>query len=673
MSPHAPAVRVTAFSTSVLSLAVLLSALFAAGPALAGIVKLNDVGHGSLLLRDSAQSDPNAYVEAPLLETDIDVTVTGLVVRAQVRQRFKNPTPGFVEGTYVFPLSDTAAVDSLRVIVGSRIIEGRIEEKKKAAEIYEKAKREGKIASLVEQLRPNLFTTSVANIPAGEHVDVILGYQDTLPVAAGHVSMRLPLAVTPRYTPASNEPLLGGKPMAFTTEPGPVAIDVLVDAGFPVARVASSSHAIERTQDEERVFHVGLQGGRGRMDKDFVLEWDAKPMTAPTTSVLYEHFQGEQYGLLMISPPTIVSDSARVPTDTTFILDTSGSMAGASMDDAKRALALAIGKLPAGDRFNVIEFDDDTHPLFPSPRSASEDNKAHARRVIDGYAADGGTMMKEPLEMALKATDGSTGRLQQVIFITDGAVSDEAELFEIIKHHINKARLFTVAIGPAPNAYFMRKAAEMGRGTFTFIGKAEEVQQKMSELFDKLETPVLTNLELAFGDATAASVEVWPRKLPDLFVGEPLMVVFKTQSVPSSVQLMGMAAGTPVTMAVSMSTSKTAGDRGLHKLWARRKVDSLTDAKNTATLTADAARAEGEILATALMHGIVSDLTSLVAVDVTPVRKGEALAHLDVPTAMPAGMLPRGGTEGPMMLLLGLGLLALALVSRERMRDEAGA
>jgi Ca-activated chloride channel homolog len=343
------------------------------------------------------------------------------------------------------------------------------------------------------------------------------------------------------------------------------------------------------------------------------------------------------------------------------------------MDDAKRALALAIGKLPAGDRFNVIEFDDDTHPLFPSPRPASEDNKAHARRVIDGYAADGGTMMKEPLEMALKATDGSTGRLQQVIFITDGAVSDEAELFEIIKHHINKARLFTVAIGPAPNAYFMRKAAEMGRGTFTFIGKAEEVQQKMGELFDKLETPVLTNLELAFGDATAASVEVWPRKLPDLFVGEPLMVVFKTKSVPSSVQLIGMAGGTPVTMAVSMSTSKNAGDRGLHKLWARRKVDSLTDAKNTATLTADAARAEGEILATALMHGIVSDLTSLVAVDVTPVRKGEALSHLDVPTAMPAGMLPRGGTEGPMMLLFGLGLLAMALVSRERMRDEAGA
>jgi Ca-activated chloride channel family protein len=654
---------------ALVSLAVI--PVIAAAPVAAsvGTVKVNDVQHGSLLLKDPTQTDPNAYVEAPLLETDVQLDVTGLIVRAEVRQRFANPTKDFVEGTYVFPLSDTAAVDTLRIVIGPRIIEGRIEEKKKAAEIYAKAKAEGKIASLVEQAKPNLFTTKVANIPAGEKIDVIIGYQDTLAIDSGRVSLRFPLAVTPLYTPASAPSAVGSfATTKFTNKPGPVAIDVLVDAGFPIAGARSPSHAIDVTREGERVFHAGLAQGRESANRDFVLEWDALPLTAPRSSITLEPFAGETYGLVMIAPPTVVDEATRVPCDTTFIIDTSGSMAGPSMDDAKKALMAAIAKLPQGDRFNVIDFDDVTRPLWPAVKPATRANVEEAARVIDGYEADGGTMMLPALQLAL-ADKAASGRVKQVIFMTDGAVSNEVELFDTIKRALGAARLFTVGIGAAPNAYFMRKAAEMGRGTFTFIAKPEDVGPKMSELFAKVQSPVLTNLELVFAGVASDAVDVWPKKLPDLFVGEPLMFVTRTKGAPKSVVLKGVSAGAPVSMTLAMTGAQgTARDKGVHKLWARKKVDSLTDARNTG---GDTFLLEKDILTTALTHGIVSDFTSLIAVDVTPVRKSdEKLGELSVPTALPEGMMPKGGTSGPGSLLLGalLTLAAAILISRERER-----
>lgn len=666
-------------SRRIASSTLVLVFLLPVTPSLAAVVKMNDVAHGSLLLRGAATDDPQARIEAPLLESRFEVTVTGLVVRTEVRQRFHNPTSGFVEGTYVFPLSDTAAVDTMRVVVGPRILEGRIEERKAAARIYEDAKRDGKIASLVEQVRPNLFTTSVANIPADADVEVVIGYQDTLPVEAGRVALRLPLAVTPRYTPAQTaagtQAVVDDKGMTFAQDAGPVFVDVTVDAGFPVARIASRSHPIDTTRDGERAFHVNLAGGRGKLDRDFVLEWDARPLTAPSTAVVTERFGDAEYGLLVVSPPTVAAEAARVPSDITFILDTSGSMSGQSMDSAVRALSLAVEKIDPRDRFNVIEFDDDTHALFEGLTPATLENKSEALQAIGGYVADGGTEMRGALELALRSTDGEARRVHRIIFITDGAVSNEEELFALIRDHLGKARLFTVGIGAAPNAFFMRKAAEMGRGTFTFIGNPTDVEPRMAELFDKLDTPVLTNLELAFGPEMGTDIEVWPRRLPDLFAGEPLMVVFKSSKKPSSVVLSGMAAGAPMALTVSMSDPRTSTrERGVHKLWARRKVDSLTDALNTSAHGGEPTTLEADILATALTHRIVSQFTSLVAVDVTPVRQGEPLQKMDVPTALPEGQLPRGGTEGPLLLLVGAALLVLALaLARQQAHPGDGA
>lgn len=175
-----------------------VSAMAAAGPAEPRLVQLSQVNFGTLLLRSDK---PGKYVEAPLVASDVEINVTGIVARAVITQRFRNPAKGWVEGKYVFPLPENAAVDTLKMMIGKRFIEGKLKERKEAKIIYEKAKAEGKKAALVEQERPNMFTNSVANIGPRETVVVQLEYQHEVRLDNGEYRMRVPLVVAPRYLP----------------------------------------------------------------------------------------------------------------------------------------------------------------------------------------------------------------------------------------------------------------------------------------------------------------------------------------------------------------------------------------------------------------------------------------------------------------------------------------
>lgn len=664
-----PPTTITSAALALLAMSALSAPAHAAQEAALSMrdrVDLSDIRRGSLLIPDPEH--PGLYLEAPNVETRFDVRVAGLIARTTVRQRFTNPSRNFVEMLYVFPLSETSAVDQLKMMVGERIIEGQIAEKHAATRIYTAAKDEGKRASLVEQVRPNLFSTRLANVAPGESVEIVIGTSDTLHYQAGRVTLRLPLAVTPRFTPPGADG--ANAPVDVTAVDGaalPVMIDIDVDAGFPVAGVNAPYHRIGVGKVDERGFVVASRGP-APADRDFVLTWDAKPLTAPTGALFLEEHSleergpdGNAYALLMMVPPTLADDrdELRLPRETIFIIDSSGSMSGPSMEQAKKALALAVARIDPRDSFNIIDFDDKVIPMSSHVLPATGDNKAAAARFVDGLAADGGTMMLPALQLAFEQIEAaaSKGRVQQVVFMTDGAVSNEDELFRLIHDRVAKTRLFTVGIGAAPNTYFMRKAAEMGRGTFTYVGSPAEVEPKMGELFAKIEAPVLSGIEVDFGHG--AQVEAWPQKIPDLYLGEPLMIVARLGAVPAEVVVTGMMAGKPYRAGFEVPWPTEGA--GVHKLWARRKVDSLTDAMRTGK-----GGLEAEILAVALQHHIVSELTSLVAVDVTPVRKdGEALEKAALPTPAP-GMLPRGGTGWQLQLMLGALALVVALVWSRR-------
>ncbi len=665
-------------------------------------VRLADVGQGSLLLKTV---HPGVYVPAPLLETDVAISVSGLVARTRVTQRFQNPTALWVEGVYAFPLPENAAVDTLTMVVGDRVIEGQIREREQARREYEQAKSEGKKASLLEQQRPNLFTTALANLGPDEVAEVRIEYQQELRSSGGKLALRFPMVATERYQPGGRPPevrTVGGMVLAahrFATdedaapaaavarpaaapvrEPArtsaginPVRLTVDLDPGFPLARLESATHPI-RTRPLGRLRHaVALDAETVPADRDFVLEWTPARGAAPRATLLTEEIDGDTYALLMVMPPAETAGARfDVPREVVYVIDSSGSMGGASIRQAQAALDLALARLEPRDTFNVIDFDSGTRRLFPESVPATPDNVAAARSWVAGLEADGGTEMLGALEAALdgQAPPAQAG-LRQVVFVTDGAVGNEEQLFAHIHAHLGDSRLFTVGIGSAPNSHFMTRAAEFGRGTFTFIGAPEEVQEKMGALFRQLDRPALTDVEVAWGDPGA---ETYPARIPDLYSGEPVVVASRMIVPPGGqVRLSGATGGTPWEVVVeAVETSERAG---IDKLWARRKIAALSG-KMTLGGELDALRAA--IVDLGLTYHLVTEFTSLVAVDTTltaPV--GERPRTTLIPVNVPAGweggfqhVLPQGGTAAWLNLLIGLVLLAAGALAALRLRAQ---
>jgi Ca-activated chloride channel family protein len=578
-----------------------------AGRSAQGEEKLSE--EAGLLLRTS---DDGSSIAAPVLGSTIEVRVTGIVARAKVTQIFMNPGSEWVEGVYVFPLPEGAAVDTLRLVVGDRVLEGVIQEKEEAQQTYEEAKQAGVKASLLQQQRPDVFTNSVANIGPGETVEVTIELQQVVRFTGGRFSLRFPMVVAPRYGegPGLAPPAL---PAAIINRNGPVnpfALHVDLAAGFPLGRVESPTHAIVVEAGPKFRYAVDLADGLAPADSDFVLEWTPAVGREPRAVLYSEEVDGETYALLMVMPPDAPEASAsRLPREAVFVIDTSGSMEGSSIQQAREALLLALDRLQPSDWFNVVEFNSEARALFPDSVPATAAAIEKARAWVRALVSTGGTEMLSALQIALRGGQERTALVQQVIFATDGQVSNYDELFQFISANLGNRRLFMVGIGSAPNVHFLRKAAEFGRGTFTQIDDVSEVAREMGALFSQLEDPMLRQIEVGWSDAAA---EPWPARVPDLYLGEPLVVSAKL-SGPVGVNVAGVRGDKA--WEDSFPAAAKVKRAGLDKLWARRKVDALV---GSLFQGADAEEVQKAVTELGLRHHLVTDHTSLVAVDVAP-------------------------------------------------------
>lgn len=637
------------------------------------------------LLFVTAEGD---YRAALRLDTDVTLGISGLVVSAQVRQTFRNEGAEWVEGIYVFPLPDNAAVNTLKMRIGERIVIGEIQPRETAKQIYQQAKTSGQRASLVEQERPNIFTTSVANIPPGESITVEIGYLQTLRYDQGEFSLRFPLTITPRFIPGAPVALdavplrvEGNTGWALPTDEVPDAhritppilipqpdesrdhfplatISIQLDAGFPLADLRSDSHAIA-VQESNGIHVVTLKEGATRMERDFVLRWRPELGRHPQAALFTERFQDREYVLMMVMPPHVPADEIRIPREVIFILDTSGSMGGPSIVQAKAALGDALERLQPQDRFNIIEFNDKTRRLYTQPLAATPARIDQALRVVAALNADGGTVMAPAIELALR-DQPPTGYLRQVIFITDGAVGNEQPLFQLVRQRLGDTRLFTIGIGPAPNSYFMREAARMGRGTFTQIGSSDEVQEKMGRLFVKLENPLLAQIRLRWPQGVKA--EIWPDIHPDLYDGEPVLISAQLDHLAGVVQIEGVTGR--AAWQRSLALDRPLRSPGISALWAREKIRYLLHRGDGNENNAEVREA---VTAIAMRHHLVSRYTSLVAVDTSPVRPAnEPLSGEAVPSPLPTGStlhkvaMPRTATPAALHMIIGVALLICA-------------
>lgn len=619
------------------------------GPSLAnGLVSPNDMKRGSLLLKTT---EAGKMVEAIQLATNVEIDINGPIARTKVTQRFRNPSNGWVEGTYVFPLPETSAVDTLKMQIGDRFIEGIIKPKEEARKIYDDAKREGKKASLVEQLRPNLFTNSVANIGPQEIIVVQIEYQETVRQSNDLFSLRFPMIAAPRYTPKPRivesvnfendeqwgtvkDPVPDRKEItspvinpARQAQSNPVSLNVNLASGFPIAEIKSPFHDIITDYKSKDQVEVSLSDQVVPADRDFELNWKAEPKKSPRVTLFKETIAQDDYFLAFVTPPKLAQlaqDEITTPDrEVIFVIDNSGSMAGPSMRQAKESLLLALAKLSTQDRFNVIRFDDTYEVLFPSALEANTGNLDIAKRFVSSLEADGGTEMLPALEAALEdQTPHDKSTLRQIIFLTDGAIGNEKQMFDTIVKKRGRSRIFTVGIGSAPNSHFMNRASSYGKGTFTHIGSEQQVRSRMNELFTKLETPVLTDLQANWPESNQPeknNVEMSPRHLPDLYSGEPVVILAKAKntvrSVKETLDVSGQFSNQPWT--IKLPLHKAQQGNGIGKLWGRRRISEIEgqyfQADNWNVLDQD-------ILNTAMKYGLISKMTSLVAVDITPTR-----------------------------------------------------
>jgi Ca-activated chloride channel family protein len=655
-----------------LAAAVAMGAAILALSANAQAATLNDTKTGELLLRTDAAGQ---YATAPKVSTEVAIEVSGMVARTRVTQHFDNPGSAHVEGIYVFPLPEKAAVDRLRIRIGSRTLEGRIREKGEARKAYEKAKAEGRKASLVEQQRPNLFTNSVAHIGPGERVEVTIEYQQALGFENGEYRLRFPLAVTPRYVPMAqrlDEP--GREPEPAPQMPlqkraasgevvNPVDIAVFIDAGVPIASAKSSYHETAFSKAGDGRLVVQLVKAQEEADRDFELAWSLAPSATPRAALFTQSRGDTDYALLMVVPPQpSAAERAAfraIPREMILVIDTSGSMQGASMEQARAALLMALGTLGPNDRFNVVEFNSVTRPWQPSAVAVTPQALAQAAAWVKKLKANGGTEMAGALTFALDGREAA-GSLRQVIFVTDGAVGNEDALFKLIEERLGGSRLFTVGIGSAPNGHFMTRAAQFGRGSFTYIADVNEVNEKMARLFAKLESPVLRDVAIRWPDGTP--VETFPPQVPDLYLGEPVLVAAAARAPLGTVVVTGKSGNQPWSVALTPDVDRSAA--GVGALWARARISAHMDELARGAPVEDV---KPKVVQVALEHHLVSAYTSLVAVDVTPTGPEGGISSALVKTSLPAsyeGHLPQTDTAATLQMLLGLlALFAAGAVS----------
>jgi Ca-activated chloride channel family protein len=641
-----------------MSLAILLLAANAQAAA------LNDAKTGELLLRTGTAG---AYTVAPKVSTEVAIAVSGMVARTKVTQRFHNPGSEHVEGVYVFPLPERAAVDRLNILIGTRAIEGRIRERGEARLTYERAKREGRKAALVEQQRPNLFTNSVAQIGPDEGVEVTIEYQQALGFENGEFSLRFPLAVAPRYVPMgdeASEPLVLPAYARRTAAKDKAAVNavdiaVFIDAGVPIARARSSYHEAAFGKASDGRLTMQLVKSQEEADRDFELTWSLAPANTPRAAMFTQTRGETDYALLMVVPPqpTAAERAAfqQLAREVILVIDTSGSMQGASMEQARTALLMALDTLTPRDRFNVLEFNSVTRTLYPTAQPVATATLETARDWVKRLKAGGGTEMAPALTLALDARD-TPGYLRQVIFITDGAVGNEDSLFALIRERLGSSRLFTVGIGSAPNSHFMTRAAQFGRGTFTYIGDVNEVAEKMGRLFAKIESPVLRDVSIRWPDGSA--VETLPAQIPDLYLGEPVLVAAAARAPLATVIVSGLRGNQPWSVALTPDADRNAA--GVGALWARAQIAAHMDELARGAPVDDV---RPKIVKVALEHHLVSAYTSMVAVDVTPTGPAgdirTALVKANLPHGIEEASLPQTDTAATLQLLLGL----LALVA----------
>lgn len=588
--------------------------------------------------------DPNGQPAGPcpLKHTAVSAAISGSLARVTVVQEFDNPYQEKIEAVYTFPLPSNAAVDDMTMLIGDRMVKGKIKRREEARAIYEAARQSGRAASLLEQERPNIFSQSVANIRPGEKVKITIRYVETVKYEDGNYEFSFPMVVGPRYSPRGTD---GSRITPPVTPQGTraghdISIAVTLDAGVPINFLRSLTHDIEMKRPSPRQAELALKNKTEIPNKDFILQYDVSGAKIED-AVLVHRAARDGYFSLILQPPDKVRAEEVAPKEIVFVIDTSGSMMGFPIEKAKEAMKLAIDGLNPRDTFNLITFSGDTHILFPQPVPATPENVQQAQLFLASRRGSGGTEMMKAIRAALDGS-GSQEHVRIVCFMTDGYVGNDMQIIAEVQKHPN-ARVFSFGIGSSVNRFLLDKMAEHGRGEVEYVGLQDDGSAAAKRFHERVRSPLLTDLSIEWNGLPVS--EVYPKRIPDLFSAKPVVLSGRYASASKgTIRLRGMQAGRPFSRDISvvLPASESKHDV-LATLWARRKVDDLMG-QDWAGMQSGSPRAEirDAVTQLGLDHRLMTQFTAFVAVEEKVVTEGGTPRRIEVPVEMPAGVSYEG-------------------------------
>jgi len=622
----------------------------------------------------------------------VEVSIKGMVASTVINQIFTNNTEEPIEAVYIFPLPNNSAVYDMKMLIKDRLIQGEIKEREEAKRIYIEAKNEGKRAALTEQERPNIFTNSVANVMPNDTIIVQLQYVEKLQFEDGIFSLCFPIVIGPRYIHGNSILGYSGTGWAFDTDivqdasritpqvipPGyrsgnNISIKVDLDSGLPIEEISSVSHELNIIKNENDNFTIDLKDEKVIPNKDFVLEYQMKDGKDPQAALFTSKKSKDNYFMLMVVPPSQAETTEQLSKEMIFVIDVSGSMAGTSINQAKRGLKYALSNLNEDDHFNIIQFESNYKIYRLQPLQATKENIAKALKYVGKLSANGGTEAKPALLQAMRQASNSEA-VSTILFLTDGDVGNEDDIIRAVNNNLGNARLFSVAIGSAPNRHLLNKVSKFGRGTFTNIASLNEVESKMKLLFEKIEKPVLADVQLKIDNA-----ELYPNPIPDLFTGQPMIVFGKLGKSNSDLAVLkGRNNSGIFTLKLPFDLDKAPVETAIPTLWAREKIGGLMDEFRLGN-----ASVKPSIIELAIEHHLLTKFTSFVAVENKIVNPSGVTNLQKIPVDSPDGMvfekvfgnsksksavsaestgaLPQTGTSYPLMLMVGILMIFVSI------------
>lgn len=614
----------------------------------------------------------------PLKATRVDVRIAGVVAEVTVTQQYRNEGQRPIEARYVFPGSTRAAVHAMQVRLAGRTIVAQIDEKQRARIRHETAKREGRTSALLEQHRPNVFEMNVANILPGDDIAVELRYTELIAPDAGRYAFVFPTVVGPRYHVPSAQG--GGTPFPATPflregEASASAFDLNVQfaAPLPVSELRSPSHGIEVQGEGTPAAQVAISETTPRNDRDFILEYRLAGERTATGLTLFQApgddgGPGENFFLALVEPPRAIAPAQINPREYVFVVDISGSMHGQPLATAKTLLRNLIGGLRPSDSFNVMLFSGSSRMLDERPVPATRANIERAIAVID-QARGGGSTEIVPALRRIAALPKNPDVARSVIVVTDGYVTVENQVFELVRRNLGNSNVFAFGIGSSVNRHLIEGIARAGQGEPFVVTKPELAAAQAERLRRMIEAPVLTGLHARFDglevyDVEPASLDA----LPDVLGGRPVLIHGKWRGEPrGQLVLEGVSAAGRHSEVVPVA-APDANAGALRQLWARQRIQQLSDQE---ALEGGSAQREA-ITALGLRYSLLTQYTSFIAVDQV-VRTDQPAVPVDQALPLPQGVSENAvgaavpSTPEPaawLSLIVVLGLVGSALFRR---------